>query len=191
MLTFDKNIKGFYRDIFPLYCPYTMHTTFQSQFAVVKPQAEGCTVGEQTILTKDKSGVYHFSDVVEGEAGYLEALNSCPELEDMAVGFTVPTFGPDPPLQSTSRKLSACSTWSFISEGNIGPQTQFKPVLRAYIIERYQQTEIIETEVSAPFSWEQDLARLSQKITWVLAREEPATYKLTQESVERQTKVEL
>jgi len=190
MLTFDKNIKGPHSDTFPV-CwkvtrfgkegPYSMHTTFRSEFAFVKPQAEGDTisastykfinVGEKTILTKDDRDVYHFSDVVKGEDGYLEALNSCPKPEDMAIGFTDPTSGPEP---TPALYFTEVDTGAIL-------KAQFTPVLRAYITEQYQQAEIIKTEVSTPFIWEQDLARLSQRTSWVLTREGPTTYKLTQE----------
>ncbi|KIK72640.1 hypothetical protein PAXRUDRAFT_636263, partial [Paxillus rubicundulus Ve08.2h10] len=81
MLTFDKPITGLYKDSFPV-CwkvtrfgktgSYSMHATFHSQLAFVKPQiGDGIivdastyqllNVGEKTTLTQDENEVYHFS----------------------------------------------------------------------------------------------------------------------------------
>ncbi|KIK73119.1 hypothetical protein PAXRUDRAFT_836318 [Paxillus rubicundulus Ve08.2h10] len=53
-------------------------------------------VGQKTTLTKDNIGIYHFSDPVVGQDGYLEAVNGCPLPEDMAIGFSPPGSGEGP-----------------------------------------------------------------------------------------------
>ncbi|KAF9222751.1 hypothetical protein BS17DRAFT_809357 [Gyrodon lividus] len=183
MLTFDKSITGLYHDKFPV-CwkvtnfgaagPYTMRATYQSQLAFVKPQVDHASdtivdastyklvnVDDKTTLTKDNNGVYHFSNVVPGEAGYLQAVNNCPLVEDIAIGFTKPNSDQEP-----------TSVLYFKSVGNGAfVKAQFTPVLHAYITEQYQETQIIRGEVDVSSIWEEDLAGLEPSTTWVLTHD--------------------
>ncbi|KAF9222752.1 hypothetical protein BS17DRAFT_179991 [Gyrodon lividus] len=183
MLTFDKNITGLYHDKFPI-CwkvtsfaaegPYTMRATYQSQLAFVKPQVDHASdtiidastyklvnVDDKTTLTKDDHGVYHFSNVVAGEAGYLQAVNGCPLVEDMAIGFTKPNSGEDP---IPTLYFKSIGSGAFI-------KAQFTPVLRAYVTEQYQETQIIRGEVDVSSIWEKDLAGLDSSTTWILTHD--------------------
>ncbi|KAF9220779.1 hypothetical protein BS17DRAFT_301487 [Gyrodon lividus] len=192
MLTFDKNITGLYHDKFPV-CwkvssfgsagPYTLRATFQSQLAFVKPQVDGSdtivdastykliNVGNKTSLTKDAKGVYHFSDVVDGEEGYLQAVNRCPLVEDMSIGFTKPNSNQEP---TSVLYFKSIGNGAFI-------KAQFTPVLRAYITEQYQETQIIRAEVDTSSIWEKDLAGLDTNTTWVLTRDVASgSYKIKQ-----------
>jgi len=190
MLTFDKDIKGLYNDNFPLCWKvtsfgkeggYTMRATFKSQLGFVKPQVESdiivgastykiLDVGQKTTLTKDDRGVYHFSDPVPGEDGYLKAVNGCPLREDMALGFPL-TPGAEPTPVLYFNKIG--------HEASI--IAQFTPVLRAYITEQYQETQILRGEVSTPSFWEQDLADLDETTNWRLElNKSSGVYKLVQ-----------
>ncbi|KAF9220772.1 hypothetical protein BS17DRAFT_820284 [Gyrodon lividus] len=187
MLTFDQNLTGLYHDKFPgqqfRRGPYTLRATFQSQLAFVKPQVDGSdtivdastykliNVGDKTSLTKDAKGVYHFSDVVDGEEGYLQAVNRCPLVEDMSIGFTKPNSGQEP---TSVLYFKSIGNGAFI-------KAQFTPVLRAYITEQYQETQIIRAEVDTSSIWEKDLAGLDTNTTWVLTRDVASgSYKIKQ-----------
>ncbi|KIJ15347.1 hypothetical protein PAXINDRAFT_169155 [Paxillus involutus ATCC 200175] len=191
MLTFNKDIHNLHRETFPL-CwkvssfgkegPYSIRLTFHNQLAFVKPQVQRgviidastyklINVDQKTTLTKDDNNVYHFSDVVKGEDGYLEVLNGCPLREDLLIGFTDPDGIQDPaPL---------------LYFDNVGHEelikAQFQPFLRAYITEQYQDSEIIEAEVSTSFFWEMDLASLDPSTTWLLTySKSEGTYKISE-----------
>ncbi|KIK98569.1 hypothetical protein PAXRUDRAFT_133930 [Paxillus rubicundulus Ve08.2h10] len=182
MLTFnDPDVTpGLYHDKFPV-CwkvtsfaaegPYSMKATYQSHLAFVKPQVEdgsntivdastykSVNLGDETKLTKDTKGVYHFSNVTPGDAGFLEAVNGCPLVEDIAIGFSKPGSDEDP----------TCVLY-FGSVGHNGfVKAQFTPHLRAYITDQYQETQIIRGEVDTPMIWQRDLGQLAQSTTWFL-----------------------
>ncbi|KAF8840225.1 hypothetical protein BDN67DRAFT_968819 [Paxillus ammoniavirescens] len=190
MLTFDDHISGLYHDKFPV-CwkvtnfaakgPYSMKATYQSQLAFVKPQVDHgsdtivdastyqlVNVNDKTTLTKDDKGVYHFSDVTKGAAGFLQAVNGCPLVEDLAIGFTKPNSGQDP---NPVLYFKSIGTNAFV-------RAQFTPVLRAYITEQYQETQIIKAEVDVSSIWQADLAGLEPTTTWILTHDK-ATGKYT------------
>ncbi|KAF9233337.1 hypothetical protein BU15DRAFT_80229 [Melanogaster broomeanus] len=193
MLTFDQHIPGLYHDKYPV-CwkvtkfaadgPYSMHATFQSQLAFVKPQIDHesdtiidagtyklLDVDDKTTLCKDENGVYHFSNVARGESGFLEAKNECPLVEDIALGFTKPNSSQDP---TPILYFKSVGHGAFV-------KAEFTPVLRAYVNAQYQETQIIRGEVDTEAIWEQDLAGLDQSTTWVLTRNKATgCYKLTQ-----------
>lgn len=49
---------------------------------------------------------------------------------------------------------------------------QFIPKLRLYVVEDYQQNEILKNEIDRPFIWESDLSILDPSTTWDLTRDE-------------------
>ncbi|KAF9220773.1 hypothetical protein BS17DRAFT_769099 [Gyrodon lividus] len=180
MFTFDKYIRGLYHDKFPSY-HFRRGRSINHARDIPKP-VDGSdkivdasthklvNVGDKTSLTKDDNGVYRFSGVVDGEEGYLQAVNRCPLVEDMSIGFTKPNSGQEP-----------TSVLYFKSIGNGAlVNAQFTPVLRAYVTEQYQETQIIRAEVDSSCIWEKDLAALGMNTTWVVKRDKATgNYRIT------------
>jgi hypothetical protein len=50
-------------------------------------------------------------------------------------------------------------------------KAQFTPVLRAYITEQYQETQIIKAEVDVSSIWQADLVGLASTTTWILTHD--------------------
>ncbi|KAF8839480.1 hypothetical protein BDN67DRAFT_1003651 [Paxillus ammoniavirescens] len=172
--------------------PYSARATYQSQLAFVKPQVDHgsdtiidastyqlVNVNDKTTLTKDDRGVYHFSDVTKGETGFLQAVNGCPLVEDLAIGFTKPNSGQDPNPVLYFKSVG-CRALNLLENPSNSAfvKAQFTPVLHAYITEQYQETQIIRAEVDVSSIWEADLAGLSPTTTWVLTHDK-ATGKYT------------
>ena len=75
-----------------------------------------------------------------------------------------------PPFFHLSFKLSSAHAPNFRSSQSSVVAT-FTPILKAYIYAGYQQSAVIQGEITTPVIWTQNLASLGPYTSWTLARD--------------------
>jgi len=177
VLTFDSD-GGLYQDKFPViwksfhfsqFGLFTANVTYANNLAVSKPQVDhGATIvhsaafqrlhyGQQTTLTKD-NGIYGFTPPEALTAvDSLKVSNGTQSKEDISLGF----------LSEGSIVPTPVYYWDALEAG-ASIQTQFSPVLRAYVTNEYQEGQIIRGQINSPVIFEKDLSQLGNNTTLVL-----------------------
>ncbi|KAF8125285.1 hypothetical protein EV363DRAFT_1453877 [Boletus edulis] len=108
-------------------------------------------------MQQDSLGRLSFTTPEPGTADSVTVVNGTIIRQDVALGFLPdPAFSPVPVFY-----------WSGLGSG-ASIQTNFQPVLRAYITSQYTDDQIVRGEISAPIIFEQNLAALSDVTVWDL-----------------------
>lgn len=157
-----------------------MKASYTSQLAFLKTQVEDGSIidaatcvnineGEKTILTQDDEEVFHFSEPVPCEEGFMEAENKTGSVQDLAIGFVSPgELFPTP-----------AHYYNDLGDGSTAVAATFTPKLRAYITSDYQESAILRSAIHTPCIFEYDLASLAENTTWNLTFDHRNGYKVS------------
>ncbi|KAG1846388.1 hypothetical protein DFJ58DRAFT_730516 [Suillus subalutaceus] len=177
----NGDLKGLYEDFFPIVwkvstfgktggCAYRAQATYTNQLAFSKAQVVNGNVisagtcvkindSEKTTLTQ-ANDVYHFSPPQAETSGVLQALNKTGAVQDLAIGFL------------NKGDLMPMPALYFNEVGDESSvKAQFTPILCVYITLDYRETAILQGAINTPAIWTQDLAVLSENMTWNLKRD--------------------
>ncbi|KAG1746085.1 hypothetical protein EDB19DRAFT_1894251 [Suillus lakei] len=184
LLTFDGNMKGLYKNFYPIVwrvCTfgregsYSMRATYTSQLAFLKAQVdEGTIIDAATCVNINVSDshllCFHFSDPVPG------AKNKTGFVQNMAIGLrSTPGFMSPGELMPTPALY-----FNDVGDGS-SALAKFTPKLRAYITSNYQQTAILQSAIDCThWIWEHDLSCLDENTTWNLTYDKRHGYKITE-----------
>ncbi|KAG6380461.1 hypothetical protein JVT61DRAFT_8604 [Boletus reticuloceps] len=197
VLIFDKPSDGLYNNKFPVVWkvarfgstgPYHITTTFSSRLAWCKPQIDNAVdsvvdtspytlinYNQKTTLQQDGSGVLSFTPPETGTPDSVTVVNGTQLRQDVALGFLPPeAFAPVTVnvwkglgyLISFSSERESTNLQTYRASESI--QTNFQPVLRAYITSQYNEAQIVRGEIATPIIFEQNLAALDDITVWDL-----------------------
>jgi len=148
--------------------------TYAADFAFIKAQVDDgvvdsaaystrINVKEQTTLTlkdSDPPVTYAFSKPepwAGAGAGQFECHNKTGAYQDIGVGFFV---------QGHQDPATALVIQDVPNDSSVS--TKFIPILSAYVVTGYQQTQIIKTQIQSKLNWEKDLTDPSLHLYWRL-----------------------
>lgn len=201
LLTFDsQDMTGIYVDYYPTAWrvstfgpsgPYAMAATYENQLSFVKPQVVDNVIvnastwidinlGQQTTLTEEPSGPFVFSPPVTSSSVAsqdIRAVNGTDVAQSLSIAFDTGKTYPPPSLLY----------FPGIGAG-YNVTAEFTPTLRAYIVEDYQENEILRGAIQSAVIWKQDLAAISETTSWTLAyNPNTGTYSITGDQVARRS----
>jgi len=181
ILTFnDDAIPGIYHSVFPTAWkvtafgatgPYDFPVTYVQKLGITRAVVSGgvvvpastytdINIGQKTELSKSGDpAIYRFSTpaTISPPTKQFVAQNQTNALENIGVGF----------FDRADRAPSQLLVFEGVGAGS-SVQSEFTPVLRAYVTTDYRENAILRGQISTPILFAENLVNLPQNSDWLL-----------------------